>query len=442
MDWLFIIVNELRHIFAVLIAEFLLVLPAMEKRDKFALRISLCAVFCCIISPVYGIFYVYMHSHMIAISIIWYTLIVICTGAVLAVCFKIKFTSLLWVMIAAYAVEHFVYVLVNEIVFTGLVGYDMFDWQETDYFWLMLLSNVVVCAGVYCCFYRIFRNNIKYLGKYFLSDSWRNRIFFCGFFALFFASTLLNQQNAQSSDAGINYLSAISDIINCLFVIIVQFIGLTTARSNFEKQMSDKLFEDEKRQYETFKNSVDYVNIKYHDLKHELQRIQGGGKMSTERLEEIVEGVAIYEAFAKTGNETLDILFTDKTLTCISKGISFSYMADAAELGIMDASDVYSMFGNLLDNAIEYVQNIEDRGKRFIRLFIKPQGAMLLIHEENYLESEVKLVDGVPQTSKDDKLYHGFGIKSMQRTARKYGGDLKINSEGNLFKIDLFIQIK
>ena len=117
-------------------------------------------------------------------------------------------------------------------------------------------------------------------------------------------------------------------------------------------------------------------------------------------------------------------------------------MADAAELGIMDASDVYSMFGNLLDNAIEYVQNIEDRGKRFIRLFIKPQGAMLLIHEENYLESEVKLVDGVPQTSKDDKLYHGFGIKSMQRTARKYGGDLKINSEGNLFKIDLFIQIK
>ncbi len=45
MDWLFIIVNELRHIFAVLIAEFLLVLPAMEKRDRFALRISLCAVF-------------------------------------------------------------------------------------------------------------------------------------------------------------------------------------------------------------------------------------------------------------------------------------------------------------------------------------------------------------------------------------------------------------
>ncbi len=442
MDWLFIIVNELRHIFAVLIAEFLLVLPAMEKRDRFALRISLCAVFCCIISPVYGIFYVYMHGHMIAISIIWYTLIVICTGAVLAVCFKIKFTSLLWVMIAAYAVEHFVYVLVNEIVFTGLVGYNMFDWPETAYFWIMLLSNAVVSAGVYYAFYKIFRNNIKYLGSYFLSDTWRNRVFFCVFFAVFFASTLLNQQNAQGAETGINYLGAISDLINCLFVIIVQFIGLTTARINFEKQMSDKLFEDEKRQYETFKNSVDYVNIKYHDLKHELPRIQGGGKMSTERLEEIVEGVAIYEAFAKTGNETLDILFTDKTLTCISKGISFSYMADAAELGIMDASDVYSMFGNLLDNAIEYVQNIEDREKRFIRLFIKPQGAMLLIHEENYLESEVKLVDGVPQTSKDDKLYHGFGIKSMQRTARKYGGDLKINSEGNLFKIDLFIQIK
>lgn len=442
MDWLFIIINELRHLFSVIIAELLLVLPATEKRNNFALRVCLCAVFCCAVSPLYGIFYVYLHEYMTVISILWYTLIFLVTGAVIAVCFKIKFTSLLWVMIAAYAVEHFVYVLVNEIVFIGFVGYNMFDWQDTAYFWIMLASNAAVCAGLYYAFYRIFKPNVNYLGDYYLTDNWKNRIFFGGFLLVFFASTLLNQQNAQSSDEGLNYLSAISDLINCLFVLIVQFIGLTTARIGFEKQLSDKLLQDEKRQYDAFKNSVDYVNIKCHDLKHELKRIQGGGQMNAERLEEITKGVAIYEAFAKTGNETLDILLTDKNLTCISKGISFSYMADASEISVMDASDIYSLFGNLLDNAIEYVQNIEDENNRFIRLFIKPQGGMLLIHEENYLENGVRIVDGVPQTTKDDKLYHGFGIKSMKRTAQKYGGDFKINCEENVFKADIFIQIK
>ena len=333
MDWLYITVNEFRHIFSILIAELLLVLPSMEKRNRFALRIGLCAAALCILCPLYAVFYHYLNNYLFIISILWYTLITVAVGGVIAICFKIKFTSLLWVMIAAYAVDHFVYVLINEIIFIGLAGFNLFDPENGGYFWLMIVAYAAACALVYYVFYRIFKPNANHLSNYF-KDTWQNRLYLSVFLIIFFGSTLLNQQNAQATSGELNYLSAISDLVNCLFVIIVQFTVLTTARINFEKRLSDKLLEEEKRQYEAFKNSVDYVNIKCHDLKHELQRIKRSGQVDAERLSEITEGVAIYEAFAKTGNETLDILLTEKNLTCISKEISLTYMADAAALSV------------------------------------------------------------------------------------------------------------
>lgn len=412
------------------------------KRDKFALRTALCIAGALILCPLYAVFYVYLNDYIFIISIFWYTLITVYAGAVIAVCFKINATSLFWLMIAAYAVEHLVYVIVNEIIFIGIADFNLFSGEKVGMFWLMLAVYSVVCAGVYYAFYRLFKPNIKYLGNYFLKDTWNNRIFFGVFLLIFFGSTMLNQQNAQNISNELNYLSAVSDLINCLFVLIVQFIGLTTSRINFEKQFSDKLLEDEKRQYEAFRKSVDYVNIKCHDLKHELQRIRQSGSVNTEALEEIAQGVALYEAFANTGNETLDILLTEKTLECESDGIAFSFMADAAALSVMDASDIYSLFGNLLDNAIGYVKKLDDKDKRFIRLFVKPQGGMILIHEENYFEGVAVFVEGLPQTTKDDKIYHGFGIKSMQRTAKKYGGDIRISTDDGMYKADILIHIK
>ena len=117
-------------------------------------------------------------------------------------------------------------------------------------------------------------------------------------------------------------------------------------------------------------------------------------------------------------------------------------MADGAALAGMDESDIYSLFGNLLDNAIEHVKDIADADKRFIRLFVKPSGGgMLVIHEENVLARETAVEDGLPLTTKADRYNHGFGTKSMRRTAKKYGGDLRVTVDDGMFKADIMLQI-
>ena len=442
MEWLIVIANEWRHIFSIIAAEALLVLPTLKKKNRFALRVSMCLLACCLLGVLYAVLYMYLNDYMVIISIFWYTAIFILTGVFVFVCFEADATTLFWVMIAAYAVEHFVYVVVNEMVFIGAFDYNLFDSDRDWMFWVMMAAYCAVCAGVYFAFCKIFAKYASALGSRLIGDTWKTRIIFGAFLVAFFASTILNQHNTQNVEDGLNYWSAASDLFNCLFVLAVQYVTLRMLRISFEKRLADKLHDEEKKQYESFKNSVDYVNIKCHDLKHELRRIKKDG-VSDEKLDEIAKGVELYEAFAQTGNETLDALLTEKNLACISEDIALLYMADGGALEFMEPSDIYSLFGNLLDNAVEHVRTVGDKEKRVIRLFVKSRGGgMLSIHEENVCVSGSDFVGGLPKTTKDDKLYHGYGIKSMRATARKYGGDLRVSVDDGMFKVDIFMQTR
>lgn len=434
MEWFEVFADGLRNVFALLAAELLLVVPSVQRRDNFAVRAAVSAATCTAVCAVYVLFYVFLHDYIGIISIVWYFAVAVFAGAVIYACFNVKVAVLLWTMLAAYAVQHIVYVLVNEILFAGLLG-------GRVNFWVQLAVYLPVCAAFYCLFWLIYRKNVKHLADFYLGDGIKVRLLFGLFFVIFIAATFMNQYSAVSGEK-FNYISALVDLINCLFISAVQFAVLAASRINWEKNVSQKLLEAEKRQYASFKNTVDYINIKCHDLKHELAAIKaGGGNVNVGRLEEAAKNIAIYDAFAKTGNENLDIILTEKNLACIKEDISFTYMAEAAALSKMEAEDIYSLFGNLLDNAIDYEKTVPETEKRFIRLFVKPQGNMLVIHSENYFEGQINFSDGLPATTKRDKTLHGFGMRSMRATARKYGGEMRAGISENLFKTDIILRL-
>lgn len=431
-----LILDEFRNIIAIIAVELVLIMPFMEKRNRFALRLIVGIVVCLAFSNLY----IYVHDFLVAsqntaaqisISIVWYTAILLLTGGLMATCFKMNITEVVWLLLTAYAAQHTVYVLVNE-----LICYGLFENKLNQ--WLVLLIYAVMAAVVCFIVYRMFVPSLKARKHLYIQHSLQNCLAMCVFLAVFLISAFVNQANARQDYTKINYLSVASDFINCILVIVVQYISMRTSRIRDEKETLRVLLENEKEQYDRFKNTVDYINLKCHDLKHEIAAMQREGNLNLTRLHEATQNIAVYEAFAKTGNETLDILLTDKNLICIGKGITLSYMADASGLSNMDATDIYVLFGNLLDNAIEYVSGL-DEDKRFIRLFIRTRGHMKFIHQENYFEGDLTLSSGLPQTTKPDKIYHGFGTKSMRRIAEKYGGDMQITTEDNLFKIDIII---
>ena len=59
-----------------------------------------------------------------------------------------------------------------------------------------------------------------------------------------------------------------------------------------------------------------------------------------------------------------------------------------------------------------------------------------------YCEEKISFRDGMPLTTKKDKHLHGFGMKSIQSTVRKYGGSVRAGLRDNWFEVSILIPLK
>ena len=207
-----------------------------------------------------------------------------------------------------------------------------------------------------------------------------------------------------------------------------------------EKEILQQIMAKEAKNYELSKKTVEMINIKCHDLKHQIAAIR---EMPQEEqkanLDEIEEQVMIYNALAKTGNAALDVILTSKAMLCEKYKIFLNYMADGEKINFIDTLDIYSLFGNALDNAIEAVNHVE-KEKRIIYLRLNTQGNFLSIHIENYCKTPLVFKNGLPKTTKkDEEGYHGYGLKSIAYITDKYHGVMKTSIRDEMFCLDITI---
>lgn len=108
----------------------------------------------------------------------------------------------------------------------------------------------------------------------------------------------------------------------------------------------------------------------------------------------------------------------------------------------MSASDLSSLFGNIIDNAIEAVRK-EEGDNRLIKISASVKNGFLSLMEENYVSEKVKFSsNGLPISAKENQIYHGFGSKSIKYIAHKYGGTYSFEQKGHCFKVFLLFPLK
>ena len=197
-------------------------------------------------------------------------------------------------------------------------------------------------------------------------------------------------------------------------------------------------------QYKQSRENIDVVNRKYHDLKHQIAvlRAEQDPQRRCDFLDGMEEEIRAYEAQNKTGNSVLDTVLTGKSLYCARHGIALTCVADGARLDFMDVMDICSIFGNVLDNAIECELTIPDRQRRLIHLAVYGKKDFLVIQCGNRCERELEFQDGLPLSTKGDGAYHGFGVRSIRWAAEKYGGTMTIHNRGGWFELNIVIPVK
>lgn len=226
----------------------------------------------------------------------------------------------------------------------------------------------------------------------------------------------------------------------CVYVLWVQVSQQKEVQLQSDMQVQKALWEKEKEQYHVSRDTIDMINRKCHDLKHQMAALRHcSDSQREESLQEMEQAALIYDAAVQTGNEVLDTVLTEKSLLCEKRKIQWTCMADGRGLTGMHPVDLYALVGNALDNAIEYVQKLPDPTKRVISVNLFRKENLSILQIENYCEDVPQFRDGLPVTTKADRTVHGFGMKSIRQTAEKYGGSLSVRVEDHVFILCIVI---
>lgn len=227
------------------------------------------------------------------------------------------------------------------------------------------------------------------------------------------------------------------DLISCFLVLFILFGILRRSKLEHETTVLEHVLNMQKDQLATSKKNVDIMNVKYHDLKYLISSLND--KISSEELESLNNAIAGYASYLKTGNEALDVLLAEKRLQCEQLNIKINCIADGEQLNFIPAAEVYSLFGNAIDNAMYAVQSVEQEERRVINISVKKSMDLISIVFENNFIGELKFEDELPVTTKENKLFHGFGMKSIKMIVSKYNGYMTIKTDNNRFVLSIVL---
>ncbi len=353
--------------------------------------------------------------------------------------------------IAAYTVQHLAYQFTN-LIFTFIlwgesplfgmyhVGVvDVTQLNMESFFWVLMY--IVGYFTVYGLLWFLFMRHVN--KKEDLTIKNRSLVGLIG--GCLILNILLNALMVFSGETH-NVVNSIvyhvSSVFNCLLLLQWQFKLVQTKRLETELDFTKKLLVQSKEQYKISKENIDLINMKCHDMKHQIREIGSRKQLEDETIKDLEQSISVYDSVVKTDNEALDVILTEKSFKCLRHNIVLKCIADGQILNFMKDGDVYSLFGNALDNAIEAVIRLQDETKRVISLKIHSVGDLVTINIKNFYQGEIRMnADGYPCTTKSNKDYHGYGIKSIRMVTEKYDGSLSIRTKGDIFNLNILIPI-
>ncbi len=222
-----------------------------------------------------------------------------------------------------------------------------------------------------------------------------------------------------------------------LCVLILRTGILEQSRMSEELRTTEELLYAEKKQFENIRSDMEIINMKCHDIRHQLS--QYAGKLTEEELKSLKSAIQIYDASLKTGSDILDMLLYKRQGFCQENHIKITCIADGECLSFLSPSDQYSLFNNALENAIEAVLKLPDQEMRIISLTVAQKNGLVSIHVTNYFNRNCTIEDGLPQTTNNDVQHHGYGTKSLRYIVQQYGGKISFETDDDIFYLHILL---
>ena len=263
---------------------------------------------------------------------------------------------------------------------------------------------------------------------------------FCGVIPLVIGFDVLIKHLSTSTDAATAIMLRICHVLVCVFVLAMEYEIEINQQLKTEAAVSRRLMEDRATQLRLSQESIEAINVKCHDMRHQIRALaQAGGIVDRAVIDDMEQEIRVYDSAVRTGNEALDTILTEKSLLCERHEITLTCIADGKALSFVSPVDTFSLFGNALDNAIDATLRINDKERRSITLNIQAREGLLAINIDNYFDGTIEFDRGLPRSSRGPQ--HGYGMRSMERIVEKYEGTLSVRAQGGVFHLNMVMPI-
>ena len=140
-------------------------------------------------------------------------------------------------------------------------------------------------------------------------------------------------------------------------------------------------------------------------------------------------------------NKVINAICLDKRERCKKEGINIRFDIIINKKLKIDDLDLCIVLGNLIDNAIEACEKINDKEvQKVIQVSARIYLNQIYIKVINSKNNKVEKRNNKFLTSKKDKKNHGIGLENVKEAVHKNHGDIEIKDSKNTFEVSLYMK--
>lgn len=358
-------------------------------------------------------------------------------------CYDTHWKDCIFFAVAGYSMQHIASIMYNLVATLG--GFD----QSVQFYSnataqlnpLIVAIFVQVYALTYWCLYQCFGKKVRKNENISIKSPMLLGLLVLMLLVEIVLNAFVVYRQYENLDLTYLVSASLTNMLCSLAVLIILFELLLRKTLEDELEIVNQMWRQERKQFDISKETIEMINIKCHDMRHQIHALRKGEEIRPEALKEIEQSIQIYDSIVETGNQALNIILAEKSLYCQKNDIIINCIIDGERLSFMSDIDVYSLFGNLIDNAIHSVMSLE-RDQRVISLAVKAKGQLLSINSHNYYGGKLRMKNGIPLTQSADTQHHGFGIKSMMLIAQKYEGTISFDAKDQIFNLNILFPLQ
>ena len=206
-------------------------------------------------------------------------------------------------------------------------------------------------------------------------------------------------------------------------------------------QQENTFLQMESKRYYELRKYMDYTRELRHDFRQHilvLTHLADTGQLGSlrEYLSHLTEKADRVRASYCT-NGAVDAVASHYDTVARGQDTAITWSLDLLEKLPMNEADYCAMLGNLVENALSAVKTQPQESRRVKVISSMLSEVMLGLSVDNPFTGKIDFgKNGLPLSH---KAGHGTGLISVMNTVNRYGGNLNINTEGNIFSVDIIL---